>query len=202
MSLEDKIEAAAQAALIDAGMVNPDPLNQSVYMTTFTGRKFTLFDPQEEDIDIADISHALSMLCRFTGHSQRFYSVAQHCVHASLGVSPEFALEALLHDAAEAYINDLNRPMKHHPQMQGYRDTERVIETAIRRKFGLPATESPEVKAVDNQLVCLEARQLLRPIPEWANTTQRDFLILPVWGPKEAEHAFLDRYLDLPYEPA
>jgi hypothetical protein len=199
MTFESKLEEVAQAALIDAGMIeSSDLLDQSVYMTTFTGRMFTLFDPKENDIDIVDISHALSMLCRFTGHCQRFYSVAQHCVHASLGVSPEFALEALLHDASEAYVNDLNRPMKHHPQMQGYRSAERAIDAAVRRKFQLPKTESAEVKHIDDQLVRLEARQLFRPVPSWAQTRDHDFLILPVWGPQEAEHQFLDRFLELP----
>lgn len=199
MTFESKLEETTHAALVDAEMIEPfDPLDQSVYMTTFTGRLFTLFNPQESDIDIVDISHALSLLCRFTGHCQRFYSVAQHCVHASFGVSPEFALEALLHDASEAYVNDLNRPMKHHPQMQGYRFTEQAIDATIRRKFRLPEIESAEVKNIDNQLVRLEARQLFQPVPEWARTQEHDFLILPVWGPQEAEHQFLDRFLDLP----
>jgi hypothetical protein len=199
MSFESKLEETVEAALIDAQLVeSPNSLDQSVYMTTFTGRMFTLFDPKQEDISIVDISHALSMLCRFTGHCQHFYSVAQHCVHASLLVPEEFAMEALLHDASEAYINDLNRPMKHHPQMRGYRDAERVIEAAIRQKFLLPAEESREVKDVDNRLVCTEARQLLVPAPSWVERQEAFDLVLPVWDPKEAEHQFLQRYLDLP----
>lgn len=183
---------------------DPDSLDQSVYMTTYTGIKFTLFEPKGEDVSITDIAHALSMLCRFTGHCQRFYSVAQHCVHVSHLVAPEHALEGLLHDASEAYINDLNRPMKHHPQMSGYRDAELVLDLVIRRKFGLPLSESADVKDADDQIVCSEARQLLRPVPSWAEKREAISGWLPVWDPAAAETQFIYRYQSLTndYRPA
>src|SRR5689334_10911717 len=79
-------------------------------MTTFSGEPFWPLDPQPEDIRIVDIAHALSLQCRFNGHTKFHYSVAQHSLIMSFNVPLQFALEALLHDAAEAYIGDLIRP--------------------------------------------------------------------------------------------
>ena len=82
------------------------------WITTQSGKHFDFNNLSAADICIEDISCALSNLCRFTGHVQDFYSVAQHSVHVSYLVPPEFALEALLHDAAEAYCNDISAPRK------------------------------------------------------------------------------------------
>src|ERR1700757_1336901 len=83
------------------------------WIQTFSGKRFSLLEPQPDQICIEDIAHALSLQARFTGHVKYHYSVAQHCWYASQIVAPEFALEALMHDASEAYIGDMSRPMKH-----------------------------------------------------------------------------------------
>lgn len=128
-----------------------------------SGRYFdyTKFGP--EDIDINDIAHALSHLCRYTGHCRMFYSVAQHSVEVSLIVRPELALEGLLHDASEAYLGDVNRPLK--MLLPDYRDLEHDVDRAIRMRFGLPLQESPEVKEADNILLVTEARDLIPASP-------------------------------------
>ncbi len=84
------------------------------YIATYTGKQFYPLDPRPEDVCLEDIAHSLSNLCRFTGHTDtdRFYSVAQHSVICSTIVAPEAALLALLHDAAEAYLGDISRPLK------------------------------------------------------------------------------------------
>lgn len=173
-------------------------LDQHEFMSTYTGRRFSLFHPQPTDVFIEDIAHALSQLCRFTGHCRRFYSVAQHCVHMSNLVAPEFAFEALLHDAAEAYVNDLSRPLKHNPRMDAYLHIEHAVDLAIRTRFGLPVIThppfmSPEVKAADNQLVCTEAQQLLTEC-SWSEGHPTFDLTLPEWTPRQAEVRFLDYY--------
>jgi len=170
-------------------------------MTTFTGKRVKLLSPSVDDIDIQDIAHALSHLCRFTGHCARFYSVAEHCWAASHLVEREFALEALLHDAAEAYINDLSRPLKHLPSMSEYLVIEQRFEAAIAVKLGLPATMSPAVKVTDNRLVVTEARQLLRD-HRWTE----DLLGYAGWcveglDPRAAKAAFLFRFKELYAQP-
>jgi hypothetical protein len=98
------------------------------YILTATGKKFWFDDPQPEQVCIEDIAWALSNLCRYTGHCRWFYSIAQHSVGASFIVPARFALEALLHDAAEAYITDLNAPLKYMPgagRIQGDRSARR-----------------------------------------------------------------------------
>lgn len=94
------------------------------WIQTYTGKAFDLLDPQPEQVDILDIAHALSNICRFTGHCRAFYSVAQHsCLVARIVVDlwrrehgydcpEEVALVALLHDAPEAYIGDVSTPLK------------------------------------------------------------------------------------------
>src|SRR5689334_14267678 len=86
------------------------------WIRTYTGRKFYLFDSGPEDVEIEDIAHALSMQCRYNGHVQRFYSVAEHSCYVSAIVAAEMgnakydinvALWALLHDASEAYLGDV-----------------------------------------------------------------------------------------------
>ena len=82
-------------------------LRNGSWLQTYTGIQFWPLDPRPEEIDIQDIAHALSLLCRFNGHCQRFYSVAEHSVHVSTILAPEFGLWGLLHDAAEAYLSDI-----------------------------------------------------------------------------------------------
>lgn len=84
----------------------------SDWIQTFSGKKFFPLEPEKNEYDIHDIAHALSLKCRFGGHCQRFYSVAEHCVRVADIVAPESKLWALLHDAAEAYLPDVCQPIK------------------------------------------------------------------------------------------
>ncbi len=87
---------------------------ESAFITTYTGLEFDYDDFKPDDIDIRDIAHSLSHLCRFCGHTNIFYSVAQHCLLVSEKIpgGPEVKLAALLHDASEAYVGDLPGPLK------------------------------------------------------------------------------------------
>lgn len=128
---------------------------------TASGTCFNLLEPDPDLIEIEDIAHALSNLCRFTGHTRVFYSVAEHSVRASLCafVPAEHALEALLHDAAEAYIGDVSSPLK--AQLHEYRNIEFGVEQAIRKRFGLPAKKTPCVKQADLTMLATEKRDLM-----------------------------------------
>jgi hypothetical protein len=114
------------------------------YILTATGRKFWYDNPKPEQIEIQDIAWALAHNCRFTGHTRFFYSVAQHCYLASFLVPERFALDALLHDASEAYLSDISSPAK--MLLPDYRNIERRIEEAIALKFGTTFPMSPTVK--------------------------------------------------------
>lgn len=129
------------------------------WILTHSGKHFDLIDPQPDMIDLLDIAHALANCCRYAGHSRAYYSVAQHSVLASQIVPTDFALEALLHDASEAYIGDVTRPLKH--LLPDYRAIEQKIEAAIRSAFGLPENQSDEVTFADRVMLATERRDLM-----------------------------------------
>lgn len=176
-------------------------LDQHNFITTFTGRRVDVMALRPEDVCIEDIAHALSQLCRFTGHCREYFSVAEHSWLASKHVPPEHALEALLHDAAEAYVNDLSRPLKHHPSMTAYTDAEQRVDRVIRAVFGLPLFDaephmSAPIKDIDNKLVVTEARALLRD-STWTYSQPGLDVRLSLLCPKSAEMLFLTRFHEL-----
>lgn len=129
------------------------------YIQTFSGTNFTFLTPKSLDISINDIAHSLSMQCRFNGHTRKFYSVAEHCINASRLVPNEFKLEALLHDASEAYITDIATPVKR--MLPDYQQLERVVQGAITEHFRLPNEVSLTVQHADKACLVTEARNLL-----------------------------------------
>lgn len=129
------------------------------WILTHSGKHFDLIDPQPDMIDIMDIAHGLSNECRFTGQCATFYSVAQHSVMASKIVAPDFAMEALLHDASEAYLKDIPRPLKQ--LLPDYRAIEQRVEGAIRSHFGLPDAQSWPVTEADRIMLATERRDLM-----------------------------------------
>lgn len=168
------------------------------WMQTFTGRAFYPMDPRVEDIDPIDIGHALSLLCRYGGHVRRFYSVAEHCVLMSHAVAPTNALWALLHDATEAYMGDLIRPLKH--AMPEYRVAENNLMGVICDRFGLDWTCPDEVKAADNRILRDERDALLSapPLP-WNSIEDVSSLGVSIegWPPSVAKRRYLDRLHEL-----
>lgn len=166
------------------------------WFQTYTGVQFWPLDPKPEDVRIEDIARGLAYQCRFNGHVSAFYSIAQHSVAVSEVVSPEHALWGLLHDAAEAYVGDLVRPIK--LSLPAYRAVEAGVMKAICERFGLPEEEPPEVKAADNDLLVTERRDLLcRPLAPWATSGTPLPDVIEPWGPGEAELAFLARFYGL-----
>jgi uncharacterized protein len=170
------------------------------WISTFTGKRFCILDPKPEQICIEDIAHALANQCRFTGHTKYHYSVAQHSVYASQLVPPEFAFEALMHDASEAYICDMSRPLKHYTEAgTAYLRVEATIQTAIARKYGLPEVMSPEVKKADNEMLYAEKEQIMPPMDwdtRWGDETPANIKIVS-WTPAMAKFQFLKRFKQL-----
>lgn len=168
------------------------------WMQTFTGKAFYPLNVVKEDIDIKDIAHSLSMQCRYNGHVNRFYSVAEHCVLMSYSVPEEDALWALLHDATEAYVGDLIRPVKKH--LPEFIRVEDRIMAAIADVFGLSSHEMPEsVKEADNRIIENERRALLKqePLPWTVHGDPLPGVIIECWYPQEAEDQYLNRFYEL-----
>src|ERR1051326_5301684 len=105
---------------------------------TFSGRWINPLNPRPEDIDIVDIAHALSNQCRFTGHTRFFYSVAQHSCLVSDECANPHKLGGLLHDASEAYLSDIARPIKAQPGFgEVYKTCENKLMIAVAKRFSL-----------------------------------------------------------------
>lgn len=135
---------------------------------TYTGIQFFLTDPRPGEVNIVDIAHALSMQCRYGGHCREFYSVAEHSLAVSYIVPPGMALEGLLHDAAEAYICDVPRPLK---QLLGapYSWIEAKIMTAINERYGTHIVDKQwdeTLKWADNTMLHTEMLAMMAAPPK------------------------------------
>jgi uncharacterized protein len=163
------------------------------WIQTYTGKAFYPLDPRPEDVDIVDIAHALSNLCRFNGHCLRFYSVAEHSVLLSRAVAPEHALWALLHDAAEAYLADVPRPTKR--MLPAYADMETRILSAIAARFGLAADIPPAVKDADLRILTDERLKIMATPPQpWSTDGVPLGVQIFGWVPARAADIFLHEF--------
>jgi uncharacterized protein len=164
------------------------------------GEYYEFYHPERAVYDIEVIAHALSNLCRFNGHGL-FYSVAQHSVLASQLVHSGWRMGALMHDAAEAFIGDVTRGLKHMPEMALYRRIEDRVEADIARRFGLVWPWPPEVKDADNFALAVERRDIMPATPDhiwrgaaaYAARVAKIGTIIPS-NPSAACVQFLERY--------
>ena len=166
---------------------------QGDWMQTYTGRQFWPMDPRPDEIDILDIAHSLSMMCRYAGHVTDFYSVAEHCCHIHDAAPPEHRAWALLHDASEAYLVDVIRPVK--PFLTGYKAAETRVQNAVADRFGLPLQEPPEVKELDMRILHDEMAQAMgKPPAPWNLAGEPLGVTLQFWAPFWAKGEFLRRF--------
>lgn len=205
------------------------------WMQTYTGRQFWPLDPCAEEVAIVDIAHALSLQCRFAGHCRVFYSVAEHCVRVSdlaIGMRRSSGLlsrawwrtcmwlgrdvevpeakrqggrKNLLHDATEAFVVDVPRPLKRTPEMAPYRTIEARVARVIERWCDLPpcATEDADVKHADEVLLATEARDIMggQSAGKWSLRAEPLPDRIVPWSPAVAERAFLLRFAALSGRP-
>jgi hypothetical protein len=163
------------------------------WMQTATGRQFWPMDPRPHEVFIEDIAHALSMICRFGGHCRRFYSVAEHSVLIAQAAEPEHKLWALLHDAPEAYIADIIRPLK--PSLHGYREAEIRVMRAICVRFNLHLDQPAAVKALDRAILMDERDQVMAmPPAPWDGDVEPLGAQLEFWTPSRAKREFLSAF--------
>lgn len=192
----------------------PEPDRKGGCILTYTGRTIYPLDPRSEEIDLHDIAHALANICRYTGHVESYYSVAEHSVRVSelceervaRPYSPDtyqMALEGLMHDASEAYLGDVARPIKQASYVgKLYGKAEDRLMEIIAEKYGTTWPIPDVVAWADNVLLRTEQRDLM-PYPNELYTLEQ-YEMLPntisPWSPEEAEIEFLDRYHELAHQ--
>lgn len=162
------------------------------WITTYTGKKFHYLNPKTNEVDIRDIAHALALTCRFGGHCNQFYSVAEHSIRVADIVPENFRLHALLHDAGEAYVPDIPRPIKYdYPVMKRLDDR---ISKFVLVVLGNGYCDNDYIKYADSRLLATEARDLMPNTDDWAELPpplEGHIKPLP-W--QEAEIEFLNYY--------
>ena len=139
----------------------------SDYITTYTGKHFEPLNPDPAAIDIQDIAHALSLICRGNGHVHTFWSVGEHCICCAKeaearGLSEKMILACLLHDASECYMSDVPRPFK--KSLPAYGEQEDKLLSLIYEKFlgtDLTGEDQKQLKEIDNAMLWYDLKELL-----------------------------------------
>lgn len=172
------------------------------WIQTHSGRQYYPQDPRISDVLIDDIAHALSMQCRFVGQCNRFYSVAEHSVHVSRLVPPEHQLAGLLHDATEAYLGDISRPLK--LILPEYKKLEDQNWFVIAAAFGLDPELPEVVHEADATMVFVERRVLFShriDAEDWGHGLKEPATLPDVglmgWTQGHAKRAFYDRFHEI-----
>lgn len=173
------------------------------WIQTSSGRKFFPFDPRPEEIFIEDIAAGLSRQCRFGGQLRRgveFYSTAEHSIalarHFRDRGESRLAKWALMHDAPEAYLNELVTPIKR--RMPAYREVETRLMWEICGKFGLDFEEPQEVRDADRRIVSDERHCVMaEPPAPWTDEKEPIGAIIVCYPPIMAYHAFLLHFQEL-----
>jgi len=169
------------------------------WIQTRSGKRLDLTAPRAEDIDPMDIAYSLSKLCRFNGHTLRFYSVAQHSVILSEQVSPEAAFYGLMHDAAEAYIGDIATPLKT-PEIKAIeaRIFDAIAESLPLLKMATPEIRA-EVKVADLRMLATEKVEIMGPGPKFEQLEGIEPYPIEIecWGMNWAARRFRDRMFEV-----
>lgn len=166
------------------------------YVQHSSGNKLWLDNLEDNKYNITDIAHSLANQCRYAGHSDIFYSVAQHSVLCSQMCDPEVRLEALLHDIGESVMPDIPRPVKYFiPNVKEFDDK---ISASMFKHFGLEWPLDARVHEVDNRMLATEARQIMKnsDIDEWDVIGKLPTYNIAImsWRPEHAKDMFLDRF--------
>lgn len=174
------------------------------WISLLSGARFNYDKPEESSVTIEDIASALSNVCRFSGHLPCFYSVAQHLVNTSRIVPREYSFDALMHDTAEAFTNDLPTPLKW--VLPIFKELETKIESAMADKFGFTFPYPPSVKEADTHMLMLEKYYVKEDFSVWPRYEKftpeyvapyRELVDLKGWQPIRAKREFLQRFEEL-----
>lgn len=168
-------------------------------IVTYTGRRVWPVSMTVDDVIPIDVAHALSNICRYNGHVDEFYSVAQHCCllydrGVELNLEPLVLKELLIHDATETYCGDMVAPLKHQDEFQFYRDLEDKIHLIVCDKFELPYVFDPIVKDLDISIREAEIRDLKSGIGSTVKQKAgNQFGEITGWSPAKARSAMIKR---------
>lgn len=170
-------------------------LAQRLFVSTYTGRQFYPLAPTPEQIDIEDIAHGLAYQCRFNGQTRHFYSVAQHSLIVADLVPSGLRLAALLHDAAEAYMGDMVKPLKQLFPL--FSEIEGKVMSAIGLRYGVSRFDDRTIKAADLIALATEKRDLMPNSSEaWDSLTGviASPARIKLMSPQQAKAAFLSAF--------
>lgn len=179
---------------------------EDCWISLLSGTTFNYNFPEQSDVTIDDLAAATSNICRFAGHLPRFYSVAQHLVNTSklvegMGGSLDEQFDAVMHDTAEAFTNDLPTPLKW--ALPIFKELEIKIESAMGERFGFQYPYPPIVKEADTLMLMLEKYYVKEEFGEWPHYEKytpeyveqyRQYVDLNSWQPVRAKREFLERY--------
>lgn len=155
-------------SMFEAGPAQ-DAQRRGDWIQTYRGIRFYPLDPRVEEIDPRDIAHALAHQVRFSGHTRGHYSVLEHSLRVADLVSPENRLYALLHDASEAYLQDVARPLKQLPEFALYRQAEADLMRIVEQRFQLRPGQPEEVDRADKAMLWHEYQALMHyQLPEFS----------------------------------
>lgn len=168
------------------------------YIYTYSGNIVNPTNIALPNILIQDIAHALSNICRFTGHTKDFYSVAQHSVIVSYLCHPDDALSGLLHDASEAYLTDIAAPLKNTDMFKEYREIEKNLMDRIRCRFNLPKEQPESVSKADKDLLHIEVGSFINNRSKALNDVPvKTGLCIAPLSSEDAEILFAKRFFEL-----
>ncbi len=162
-----------------------------------SGAWFDFLDPESSNFRIEDVAAGLSKLCRYAGQCDAFYSVAEHSLLVS-DILPQHAFAALMHDAAEAFLGDITRPLKQ--LLPEFKRIEARVERVIFERFGVPTPMPKEVKQADLRVLAAEQMQLMPPeTSSWVFSDRVEPAPIRVrrLDPEAAREAFLRRFEEL-----
>jgi uncharacterized protein len=168
------------------------------YISTYLGNRFFPLEPRIDDVAIEDIAHGLAYQCRFNGQTRLFYSVAQHSLIVCSLVPNELKLAALLHDAAEAYLGDMVKPLK--VLLPAFSEIEDNVSRIIGERFGVDLDHHPLVKQADMVALITEKRDLMPySVEEWSILKGIEPMSVPIqaMSPDLAKQVFLDEFVRL-----
>ena len=179
------------------------------WMHTSLGNRFFPADPRPEEVFIEDIANGLALDCRYAGQGRtdRFYSVAEHSLHMTSyawdrGWPADALMAVLLHDAAEAYINDLPRAAKM-AVGEGYAQIEWDLQSVIEDKFGIRSIAyhkwKDKIKDLDRRIVSNEKAAIMEHPQSWAHDKFAPLpgVVIECWSPTEVKERFLRMFYRL-----